>query len=258
MFRFFKSHRRAQWRAKPFPETWEKLLKRHVPYYALLPPSLQDMLKGHMQVFLAEKNLEGCGGARINDRMRLTIAAHACILLLGHDFGFYPGLESILVYPGAFIPRHKEEHPSGIVEEDPEAQEGESWDRGAVILSWEDIRRDTQDFEGRNVLFHEFAHQLYDLGEDAFPSLSAQQSFAEVFTQHYERHVNSVNRRRPVFFDEYGAEDPAEFFAVVTEAFFEQPRLFQPRHPALYDQFRAYFRQHPADYFLGRENNPLK
>ncbi|HPO14753.1 MAG TPA: zinc-dependent peptidase [Candidatus Hydrogenedentes bacterium] len=249
MLSFFRSRRRAQWRAKPFPEPWEKVLARHVPYYSLLPPEHQATLKGHIHVFFAEKNIEGCNGLHLTDRMRLTIAAHACVLLLGHDFGFFPGLESILLYPGAFIPRHKEEHPSGIVDEDPEAQEGESWDRGVVILSWEDIRRDLKAFDGRNVLFHEFAHQLYDLGEEAFPNVSAHQHFIEVFAKHYERHVKDVNRRRPTFFDEYGAEDPAEFFAVATEAFFEQPLFFRQKYPAFYKEFQAYYRQNPAEYF---------
>ncbi len=251
MFGFFRERRRARLRAATFPDTWEEALRRHVPYFRKLPEVLQQRLRGHIQVFLAEKHFEGCGGLVLTDHMRLSIAAHACILLLGEDFGFYRGLVSILLYPAAFVPLPKQHAPSGVVDDEPEEQEGESWDRGAVVLSWEDVQRDVKAFDGRNVLFHEFSHQLYDCAEDAFETAEGFENWITVFQNHYERHLRDVERGRETFLDEYGAEDPAEFFAVATEDFFERPLGFRRRHPDLYAQFSAYYRQDPASYFLG-------
>ena len=220
-----------------------------MPYYGKIPAEMKTRLQGNLQVFLAEKHFEGCGGLPLTDRVRLVIAAHACILLLGEEFGFYRGLDSILVYPAAFIPQPMEADPSGVVEEEPEEHEGESWDRGAVIFSWEDIQLDLERLDGRNVLFHEFAHQLYDKADDVFSGRAAWEAWMEVFQRHYERHVRNVARGRDTFLDEYGAQDPGEFFAVVTEEFFERPMALQRRYPDLYQQFQEYYRQDPAAYF---------
>src|SRR5690242_10234012 len=99
----FKTRRRNQVQAQPFPETWRAILERNVPYYRRLSLAEQAELRGYIQVFVAEKNFEGCGGLGMTDEIRVTIAAYACILLLHRPHDYYPRLDSILVYPDAYI-----------------------------------------------------------------------------------------------------------------------------------------------------------
>lgn len=249
MFGFFKKRRRVRWRSQPLPSPWRALLERHVPYYGILPEGLRDELDGHLQVILHEKNFEGCGGLQLTDRMRLTVAAYAGLLLLCRDTGYYPLLHSVLIYPSAFVVNHPEEDDLGIVDEEEDIQEGESWDVGAVILSWKDILRDTRAFDGRNVILHEFAHQLFDAGELHLDDPGAQAEWTKVLEAHFERHVHQVERRRKTFIDPYGAENSSEFFAVITEAFFEMPEALRENHPELYEQLCLYYRQNPVRYF---------
>lgn len=255
MFRFFKNRRRARLRAQPFPDAWDAELMRQAPYYARLPDAQRSALKRHLNVFLEEKHFEGCGGLLISDTIRLIIAAHACVLILGYesDAAYYPGLHSILVYPDAFRVNPREHEELGVVLEDVDGFEGESWDLGAVILSWRDVQRDMKVFNGRNIVFHEFAHQLYDQGGLQWDSRAAARRWSDMFMQHYEKHCAAVARGRPSFFDEYGAENPSEFFSIVTEAFFERPAAFQRRYSEFYEQMQRAYRQHPASYFRPEE-----
>ena len=249
MFGFFKNRRRARLRAQPLPEFWRTILEERVPYYPLLPGPLRMELDGCIQILVQEKNFEGCGGLALTERMRLTVAAYAGLLLLRRETGYYPLLHSVLIYPGAFCVRRPEEDEFGIVDEEEEIQEGESWEVGAVILSWKDIQRDTRRFDGRNVILHEFAHQLFDAGELRLDDPVAQAEWTGVLEAHFDRHVRQVERRRKTFIDPYGAEDPSEFFAVITEAFFETPEDLREYHPELYEQLCLYYRQDPVAYF---------
>lgn len=252
MFAFLKKRRWARLRSQPFPEAWDAALRQQAPYYTRLPDAPRAALQGHIQVFLAEKQFEGCGGLALTEPMRLIVAAHACLLLLGYGAvtHYYPGLHSILVYPDAFRVNPREHETfGGVVLEEGEELEGESWDLGAVILSWRDIQRDTRAFNGRNIIFHEFAHQLYDHGGLTWPNRADADAWTKGFMAHYEAHCAAVARGRSLFFDEYGAEDPGEFFAVITEAFFERPAAFQRRHAELYEAMAGAYRQHPLRYF---------
>ncbi len=255
MFGFLRKRRQAQLRAQPFPDTWAAELIRRAPYYARLPEEQRRALQGHMHVFLEEKRFEGCGGLAVTDTMRLVIAAYACVLNLGYgdDAACYPGLHSILVYPDAFQVNPREHEELGVVVEDADGFEGESWDVGAVILSWRDVQRDMQAFNGRNIVFHEFAHQIYHHGGLIWESRAAARQWADVFMRHYERHCVEVERRKPLLFDEYGAENPSEFFSIVTEAFFERPAAFLRHYPEFYEEMRRAYRQHPASYFRPEE-----
>lgn len=254
MFGFLKRRRRRTAAARPFPAEWRALLEAGAPYARKLPPELHAKLHAHMQVFLDEKHFEGCGGFQLDDAARLVIAAYACLLLLERPGDYYPGLYSILVYPGAFIAPIDEPDESGIVWEPEEEREGEAWESGVIILSWEDVQRDLRAFNGRNVILHEFAHHLHLVdgvleGAHFLQSREEQAEWASVLRQHYQRHVAAVTGRRRTFLDEYGAEDPAEYLAVLTEAFFEQPRRLHQRFPSLYEQLQRYYRQDPRRYF---------
>lgn len=249
MFGWLKQRRREKLRARPFPDHWESLLHEHVPYYDKLPGDARERLRGHMQVFLAEKNFEGCGGLSLTDRERIVVAAYACLLILNRESDYYPGLYSILIYPEAFVPRRYDPESMQFEEDSDDLHEGESWGVGTVVLSWDDVCVDAEFFDGRNVVLHEFAHQLYDNDELLLPDPAASEAWMQVFEKHFESHVSAVSRGLRTFLDDYGAEDDAEFFSVVTEAFFERPQKFRTRHPELYRQFCAYYAQDPAEYF---------
>jgi MtfA peptidase len=254
MFGFFKRHRRARLRRHAFPPQWLDIIQKWVPYYSLLSDEEQRTLQGHIQVFLEEKNFEGCRGFKITDRMRLAVAAQACLLLLDIDLDYFPRLRSILMYSDAFVTAHKGGDSAGVVSETGEIRTGESWDIGAVILAWDDVERDTRRFDGHNVVLHEFAHQIdqSDGTADGWPNHldpSLDQRWAEVMGQEYARLIRSVERGQTTLIDGYGATKPAEFFAVVTEFFFERPRELRQFHPELYEMFRLFYHQDPAARF---------
>lgn len=245
----FKKWKRRRVSQRAFPEAWLKILEEGVPYYQVLQEQDQIELRRHILVFLGEKRFEGCGGLAISDEIRVTIAAQACILLLHRDTDYYPGLSSILVYPGAYVAPEIGNLPDGIVTED-QIHVGESWRRGSVVLSWADVRDGAADIhDGYNVVFHEFAHQLDDAGENAslFENRSRFMAWARVFQRDFEKLRQDVRRNRPTFLDEYGATDPQEFFAVATEYFFELPRELRDHHPELYGALKFFYRQDPAE-----------
>ena len=221
------------------------MLQRNVAAYSRLSPERQRELHGHIQVLLAEKHFEGCGGLALTDEMRVTIAAHAGLLMLGREPQYYPGLVSILVYPSSYRAPVSEPDDDGIVSEGHEERYGESWDTGVVVLAWDTARHGSRDLgDGSNLILHEFAHQLdtEDGSANGMPLFDRRQDgrgWAEALGAEYER-----LRERPdeSILDEYGAEDPAEFFAVATEAFFERPEDLREQHPELYEQLSSYYR----------------
>ncbi len=161
MFGFFKRRRRARLLAEPFPAAWLEFIERNVRFYACLPDADRRELQGLVQVFLAEKTFEGCGGLELTDEMKVTIAAQACLLLLHRQTDVYPRLVTILVYPSAYLAKNVKSIGGPIVLEDESARLGESWTSGVVVLSWNDVRAGASDIhDGQNLVLHEFAHQL--------------------------------------------------------------------------------------------------
>jgi Mlc titration factor MtfA (ptsG expression regulator) len=251
MFQTKKGRRKRLMETQLSPDR-RAIIERNVPYYRDLPPEDRRELEGLTQIFLAEKHFEGCDGLEITDEIRVTIAALACILLLHRKTDIYPLLQSVLVYPEAFVAPVKHREPGGIVVEDEEARDGESWETGAVILSWEEVLEGIADpHDGHNVVFHEFAHQLDDEwgvadGAPALPNESMYKDWARVFKVEYDSLVEADRRGEETFLDPYGAESPAEFFAVVTECFFETPVELKRYHTELYEQLKLFYEQDPA------------
>jgi hypothetical protein len=251
MLGFLARRKRRRLRALPLSDHEKAVLERAVPYARCMPAELRVKLEGLMRVFLAEKSFEGCGGLEVDEAMRITIAAQACILLAGLETDeAYPLLYSVLVYPGPYVAEGAECMPNELVE--PVAQErvGESWVHGSVVLSWDDVERGVSR-DGVNVVFHEFAHQLdHETGsDDGTPRLDDEEfrkHWVVVMTAEYQSLVRSVDAGERTLLDEYGAESPAEFFAVATECFFELPRRLRERHPQLYDVLGRFYRQDPA------------
>ena len=227
------------------------MLERRVPLWRRLPPEDQRELEGHIQVLLAEKHFEGAGGLALTDEIRVVIAAQAAVLLLHRDTGYFPGLYSIIVYPAGFVVPVRDVE-GGIVTEGTDDRLGESWSSGVIVLSWDGVRHGVADSgDGENLVLHEFAHQLDDEGGDAdgVPMLARGHDGARwsaVLGEEFERLREADERGEPTLLDPYGAERPAEFFAVATECFFERSAELEARHPALYAELRRYFRQDPA------------
>src|SRR5271170_1441443 len=160
MLDLFKNHRRAALRKEPLSASERAIVARNVPYSAKLDDPDRSELEGLVRVFLAEKSFEGCGGLELTEEMKVTIAAQACLLLLHRENDMYPGVEAILVYPGAYrAPTRTSE--GGVVIESEQARLGESWTRGVVVLAWDHVKSGAgQPADGQNVVLHEFAHQL--------------------------------------------------------------------------------------------------
>jgi len=207
---------------------------------------------GHVQVFLSEKRFEGCGGLQITDEVRVTIAAQACVLLLHRPSDDYPELSSILVYPTTYLVPGSHTGPGGLVSEDSQARLGESWTRGEVVLVWDSVLSGAADIhDGHNVVLHEFAHQLDQedgVGDGApiLPRRSMYVAWARVLGHEFDHLVRDVERHHRTLLDRYGATNPAEFFAVATETFFEKPSQLRLKHPDLYAQLRTFYQQDPV------------
>lgn len=252
MFDFLKNRRRESLRAQPLSAEERALLDKNIPYLATLSAADRSELEGLVRIFLAEKSFEGCGGLELDDEIKLTIAAQACLLLLHRETDIYPNVDAILVYPSAYrVPT--EQHDGLVVIQEDQARLGESWQRGLVVLAWDHVLSGAaQPRDGQNVVLHEFAHQLdsEDGVMNGTPLLGARArytSWAHVLGDEFEDLSQRLHAGRSSDIDPYGATNPAEFFAVLTEMFFEKPRALKRRHPELYAELAAFYKQDPAE-----------
>lgn len=247
--------RRRRAREAPFPAQWRAILRRRVPRFSSLPFEVRRRLEQEIAVFMAEKDFIGCAGQEVDDEVRVTIAAQACLLLLGRPRHHFASLRTILVYPGAFIVEKLRPEPSGVLQETRQALSGESWTNGQVVLSWQDVLEGAADpADGQNVVIHEFAHQLdqekgYANGAPVLPGRERHRSWAAVMGREYARLQARIAWEapgtEPPLLNAYGATDPAEFFAVASEVFFERPARMAAEHPELYAELSTYYRVDP-------------
>lgn len=252
----WRERRRHRLRARPFPEKWLTLIQRHVVIFHRLSGSDRAELLGHIQVFLAEKRFEGCSGFEITDEVRVTIAAQACLLLLHRKTDYFPGLLTILVYPLSYTVEEKRQIAEHLWEEGTMNRLGETGRRmGSLVLSWGAVKHSAADpSDGKNVVLHEFAHQL-DFENDAtdgVPGLATREhqlAWGAVMKSEFASLRAADESGVPTLLDTYGATNPAEFFAVSVEAFFEQPHALHDHHPKLYAELRTYFQQDPMEFF---------
>ena len=249
----FRDRHRKELGKEPFPPEWSQVVERNVPYCRCLHPDERRRLEDLIKVFISEKHFEGCAGLTITDEIKVTVAAQACLLLLNLHHDYYAKLVSILVYPESFDFEQEERGPAaGTVSVTNRPVMGLSSSTGAIVLSWPDtIRGGQSPDDGMNVVFHEFAHQLDQLdgtmdGAPALENRSMYRDWAQVLGSEYRRLQEEVVTGTPSLIGDYGATRPAEFFAVVTELFFEKPIELQQEHSALYEEFRQYYHQDPA------------
>lgn len=230
--------------ATPLPPDWPQRLLALVPQAATVPAALRERYLARTAAFLDGKRFIGCNGLAISDDMRLAIAGLAALLVLRDDAEVYPAVHSVLVYPDAFLVHHDEPDELGLVNDGPVEQIGESWQGDRVVLSWTDIAAALAG-DPTNVVAHEFAHQLDDETPHTAgaPWLHDYRRWSEVMQREYER---LQRHRRPPVLDPYGAESPAEFFGVVTEAFLQRPVELRQHHAELYALLSAYYCLDPA------------
>lgn len=243
--------KRNKIKAQPFPKEWRAILKRNVPYFYSMPADVQLQLKQHVMVFLTEKQFTGFEGVVVDDEIRVTIAAQACLLLLNRKTNYYPKLKSIYVYPAAFVTKHESRDAAGVLQNKPRVLSGESWELGKVILSWKDSKQGALVFnDGHNVVIHEFAHQLdQETGAaNGAPFLrnKSNQCWSQVLSSEFEKLQHKARKGESTLLDHYGATNPAEFFAVASEVFFERPQDMQQQYSALYTQLQNFYRVNPA------------
>ena len=244
---------------KPFPFEWEKILRNNVALYKYIPHDLKTQLHKDINIFMGEKNFEGCGGLEITDEIKISIAAQACILLLNKKATFFPKLVTILVYPSAYIGKKVTLMGNIPVEEDS-ARLGESWNEGTVVLAWDHVKLETHDInDAHNVVLHEFAHQLdqEDGAADGAPIMEHRANYApwaKVLCREYGELIENVKHYKKDIIDPYGTTNPAEFFAVITEVFFKKPKQLKNKHPELYNELSLYYKMDPVDWFKCGDN----
>ncbi len=231
------------------PASWGQWLDK-LPFVEHLTTDEQQRLAGLMRVFLEEKYFEGCQGFVITDKVRVVIAAQACLLILNLHHDFYHKVQTILVYPSTFL------HPSPQTEDNQAVGfpvQGEAWLDGPVVLAWDYAYEGGRHaHDGQNTVFHEFAHKLdmLDGSIDGIPPFATNQAEeTKILLEEYRGHAIAVEQEQATLLDPYGAQNPAEFFAVSTEVFFEQPQQLQQTHPRLYQLLSKFYRQDPAQKF---------
>jgi Mlc titration factor MtfA (ptsG expression regulator) len=249
MFDAFRRWRRNRIiaRASLDPALWRQTLGR-LPFLRGLSDAERERLREAVILFLHRKSIHGAGGLKLDAGMQLQIAVQACILILNLDIDYYRGWIEVIVYPDEFVPTIEYTDEDGVVHKEHEPRAGEAWLQGPVILSWADVAPSA---DGVNVVIHEFAHKLDMLNGDAngFPPLHhgmSREAWSRAFTAAYADFRRRVDVDEEVAIDPYAAESPGEFFAVMSEAFFEIPHAVSGLYPQVYDQLRLFYRQDPA------------
>jgi hypothetical protein len=249
--RIVRRRRRDAIAARPLPDEWLGIVERNLPLYRRLPADLQRRLHRRIRLFLHEKRFFGFDGVEIDDEIRVTVAANACLLVLDRSVEAYDGFTSIYVYPSTFVVEH-ERWDGRVRSVGRQARLGESWHRGPLVLAWDAALHGTRDpRDGHNVILHEFAHKLdgADGLVDGAPPLrqrSRYTSWARVMTREYRQLRRRADARARTVMDHYGATEPQEFFAVLVETFYEKPRQLKKRHPELYAEMQACFGVDPV------------
>ena len=238
----------------PFPDEWIEILERNIGVYKNLPMPLRLQLRLLIKQFLHEKHFSGARGLEVTDEMRVTIAAQACMLQLNRRGRLYPQLKYIILYPSAFVVSRPEMDGAGVVSHGKKGLLGESWQNGKVILAWDNVLHGARNFvDGSNVVLHEFTHQLDSEtgstnGAPLLAGESSYRSWAGALSSEFGELQQDARVGKRSLIDHYGATNPAEFFAVATETFFEKPNQMVKHHQELFDVLKSYYRIDPREW----------
>lgn len=258
LFHWLKQRRRAKILAAPFPGNWEQIIRDNVRHVRSLTSVQQHKLRRQVRIFVAEKNWEGCGGLILTDEIKVTIAAQACLLIVGMDEDWlFEHVLSILVYAAGYVAPASQASGTGMVIDSGEPRLGEAWWQGPVILSWSDaLAGGRRESAGRNLVLHEFAHQLDMMNGricDGAPPLKTREQherWVSVLGPMFDQLVEDCRNGHRGLIDCYGAKNPAEFFAVITETFFERPEALRYHYEEAYSVLRDFYGLDPADWAL--------
>jgi Mlc titration factor MtfA (ptsG expression regulator) len=241
--------RRRLARSDTSEQAWRRAWQG-LPLLHGLSPDEARRLRELATLFLHEKSLEPAQGLVLRPWMGQEMALQACLPILNLGLDWYAGWYSVILYPDTFVSNFEHHDEAGVVHEIREARSGEAWERGPLVLSWADAD-EGRFHDGFNVVIHEAAHKLdaLDGGSNGRPPLHSDMN-PDAWSRDLGAAYADLQRRleagRDTPIDDYAAESPAEFFAVVSEAFFETPDVLQQAYPAVYDQLRRFYRQDPA------------
>ena len=255
--------RRQRIRRQPFPPAWRDILRRRMPALAQMPADVQLQLKKLAQVLIAEKPFIGCAGLVVTDEMRVLVSVQAALLLLRRGAGYYPQLRQVLIYPGAFVVDRSNAGAAGLVHQERRALAGESWQQGQVLLSWQDVLAGAADpHDGHNVVIHEFAHQLDQEsgaanGAPWLREPARRARWAQVLGHEFQALQERLAQEESGLIEPYAATNAAEFFAVVSELFFEKPAELALAHRALFAEFCGYYGVNPMHWIGSTATRPV-
>ncbi|MCK5808655.1 zinc-dependent peptidase [bacterium] len=251
--KFRRYARRQKIMAAPFPESWRAIISKNMELYNHLPQDLKEQLERQTMVFVAEKEFRGFNGVVVTEEMRVTVAVQASLLEIGRRPHFFPKLHTVELYPGAYR-AESVSFENGVETKEQSVRLGESWNNGRLVLAWDHVRQGIYNYrDGHSLVLHELAHQLdqEDGIADGAPLLEngGYARFAMVFSEEFRVHQRQSKKRRKTVMDSYGATNPAEFFAVATETFFEKGKSLKKKHPELYDELKKVYNLDPAEWF---------
>lgn len=263
LFFLIRKHHQEALMSQPFPKKWEEILLQNIPVYKHFPPQFKAELKSLVLLFLDSKDFEGCRGLELTDEIRITIAGEACMLLLNRNINnCFPDLHTILVYPHAYVAQGKDVLGGKHVIEDVESVRlGESWQNGDVVLAWDHVKNGALNFDdGHNVVLHEFGHQLDQEsgsanGAPPLQNHSSYKTWGKVLSHDFMELQEKTEHHKKDVIDSYGATNPAEFFAVATETFFEKPEQLNKKHPGLFEELKKYYNVDPIDWVASEAND---
>ncbi len=256
MFDWFRERRRKKLTQATFPSSWEETIRRNVAHYCMLEDTERADLRALIQVFISEKKWEGAGRLEIDDEIRVTISAQACLLILGLPHNYYQNVQSIIVYPSTVVPPQRKR---GFFENTLAPMDiehpilGQAFMQGPVIIVWDAALHGGRHPElGYNIIYHEFAHKLdmLDGVADGTPPLRNRTEYHDwviICSREYQRLRHDAAIGKKSFLNSYGATSEAEFFAVATEQFFDQPRSIIEQAPDLYRVLQEYYHQNPIE-----------
>ena len=252
MWNWWTERKRRKWRALPFPKEWTDILESDFSEWSRISTEERASIQSYIQIFIREKNWEGCGGLELTEQVKVLISAQVGMLVAGLEMAYFDHVLSILVYPDAYRAPNSTQSQTGIVNDNGSTRMGEAWWRGPVILSWKHSLEGAQNLDSENLVYHEFAHQLDMINGrfvDGTPPLDTEADYVawnQAMTQGYQELKSRVRRREPSVIRRYGLTNPGEFFAVSTEAFFSAPLDLQDEYPDVYRALQSYYRQDPA------------
>jgi Mlc titration factor MtfA (ptsG expression regulator) len=220
-----------------------------LPVFDGLSADEAQRLENLARQLISDKSFTGVAGHDVDAVSATRIAAFAALPVLNLGYDWYKGWKEIVVYPAEFVPEREVMDDFGIVHRVRQPLSGEAWEGGPLVLSWDDVRH-SGGGEGYNVVIHEFAHKL-DMKNGAVDGLPALHSgmkieeWSTAFNRAYKDFCRRVDKGEETAIDPYASENPAEFFAVLSEAFFEMPDVLREDYPAVYEQLQRYYKQDP-------------